>query len=310
MSSIPRIRGCYVLGFLLITIGRVPVAAQEAPPVVKIWPEGAPGAVGSEDADTPRITVYLPTKELANGAAMVVCPGGGYGMLAIQHEGHQVARWLNSIGVAAFVLQYRIAPRYQHPAPLQDAQRAIRIVRSRADEWGIDPDRVGIIGFSAGGHLASTAGTHFDAGDVASADPIEHFGCRPNLMILGYPVIAIATEFGHTGSRRNLLGENPPAELVESLSNEQQVSAETPPTFLVHTNEDEVVPAENSLLFVMALRRAGVPVEFHLLEQGRHGLGLGPGLPEYGIGPDDAFAAWPGLCETWLRRRGFLSSAE
>lgn len=281
-------------------------AVEVDPAVVRIWPDGAPGAVGREDADIPTLTVYLPTKKTASGAAMVVCPGGGYGGLAIDHEGHQVARWLNSIGVAAAILKYRVAPRYRHPAPLQDAQRAIRVVRANAEDWGIDRGRVGIIGFSAGGHLASTAGTRFDPGDPSAVDPVERFGCRPDVLILGYPVIIMGAEFSHGGSQRNLLGEDAAPELVESLSNERQVTAETPPTFLVQTDEDTVVPAENSLLFVLALRRHQVPVEFHLFEKGRHGLGLGPGLPELGIGPDAAFAAWPSLCETWLRRQGFL----
>ncbi len=289
-------------------MGTGSVRAADEPATYPLWPDGAPGAVGKEEADVPEITVYLPPKETASGAAIVICPGGGYGHLAMDHEGHQVARWLNSIGVAGVILKYRIAPRYQHPAPIQDAQRAIRTVRAKAGEWGIDPHRVGILGFSAGGHLASTAGTHFDDGDSSATDPIDRQGCRPDVMILGYPVVAMATEYAHGGSKRNLLGENPPQELVESLSNERQVTAQTPPTFIVQTNEDKAVPAENAILLVLALRKAGVPVEFHLFEKGPHGLGLGAGLPDRGIAPDKAFGAWPILCETWLRGRGFLET--
>lgn len=263
-----------------------------------LWPHGAPGALGHEPADVPTLTVYRPEPQKATGAAVVVCPGGGYGALA-EHEGRPVAEWLNQLGVAAFVLKYRLGPRYHHPAMLQDAARAIRTVRARAGEWNLDPTRVAILGFSAGGHLASTAGTHFDLGNAKSEDPVERQSSRPDRMILIYPVIALATPYGHAGSKRNLLGENPPSELVESLSNETQVTAQTPPAFLVHTNADTGVPAENSLLFVMAMRKANVPVEFHLFEKGRHGLGLGGG--------DPAFKAWPALCEEWLRGQGFLA---
>ena len=196
------------------------------------------------------MTVWLPRPETATGAAVVICPGGGYGMLADDHEGRQVAEWLNSLGVAAFVLKYRLGPRYHHPAMLQDAGRAIRTVRARGPKWGVDPHRVAIMGFSAGGHLASTAGTHFDAGKADAEDPVERVSSRPDRLILVYPVIALATPYGHSGSKQNLLGDNPSDDLVRSLSNETQVTAQTPPTFLAHTNEDSGVPAENSLLFV------------------------------------------------------------
>jgi acetyl esterase/lipase len=286
------------------------VRAADEPKVVTLWPDGAPGAVGKEPPDVPTLTVHLPKPDVANGAAVVVCPGGGYGMHAVDHEGTQVAAWLNSIGVAGFVLKYRLGPRYHHPAMLQDAARAIRTVRSRAKEWDLDPKRVGIIGFSAGGHLASTAATHFDAGRPDAKDPVERVSSRPDVAILVYPVIALATEYGHAGSRRNLLGENPSKELLESLSNETQVSKDTPPTFLAHTNGDTPVPAENSILFVLALRKANVPVEFHLFEKGQHGLGLGSGAKQFRIAPDPAFSAWPGLCATWLKGRGFLEPSK
>jgi acetyl esterase/lipase len=268
------------------------------PQTIVLWPEGAPGAVGNEDADRPTLTVYLPPAERAVPTGVVVCPGGGYAKLAMDHEGRQVAEWLNSLGVAAFVLKYRLAPRYRHPAPLEDAKRALRLVRSRASEFRIAPDRIGVWGFSAGGHLASTLATHFDAGNPAAADPIERVSCRPDFAILAYPVISFASEYAHKGSRRNLLGDNPDPALVENLSNEKQVTAQTPPTFLFHTNEDQGVPAENSVLFYLALRRAGVPAELHIYERGRHGVGLAP--------DDPVLSSWPQRLADWLRVRGLL----
>jgi acetyl esterase/lipase len=282
-----------------------------AQPVVELWPGGAPGAKGTDpDKDVPSISVWLPRPELATGSAVVVCPGGGYAMLAVEHEGKQVAEWLNGLGIAAFVLKYRLGPRYHHPAMLDDAGRAIRTVRVNAAKWNIDPKRVAIMGFSAGGHLASTAGTHFSAGKADADDPVERLSSRPDRMILVYPVIALATPFGHPGSLKNLLGENPSQELIESLSNERQVTKDTPPTFLAHTNADSGVLAENSFLFAMALRKAGVPVELHLFERGQHGLGLGKGTPQFKIPPEPSFEAWPKLCETWLKGQGFLEKAK
>ncbi len=264
-----------------------------------LWPDGAPGALGSEPVDKPKITVYRAPASKANGAAVVVCPGGGYVVVASDHEGKQVAEWLNSLGVTAFVLQYRVGPRYHHPAPLQDAQRAIRLVRTRAAEWGVDPARVGILGFSAGGHLASTAGTHFDQGRPDATDPVERPGSRPDFLILGYPVISLVHPSVHKGSRDNLLGNDPDPNLLASLSNETQVTALTPPTFLFHTDEDTGVPAEHSLLFYEALRRAQVPAELHVFVKGPHGVGLAP--------KDPALAAWPGLCGAWMQTMGFLT---
>ena len=290
---------------LLLAISAGFAQGADEPEVLRLWEGDAPGALGTEEVDLPTITVYRPEPSSSSSAAIVICPGGGYGALAMDHEGHQVARWLNTLGITGVILKYRLGPRYHHPSPLNDAQRAIRTVRSKAEAWGIDPDRVGILGFSAGGHLASTAGTHFDSGNAEADDPIERQSCRPNLMILGYPVVAMATQYAHGGSRRNLLGDDPPQELLESLSNERMVTSETPPTFIVQTNEDAGVPAENSLLLILALREAGIPVEFHMFEAGRHGLGLGNGLPEHGIMPDAAFGVWPGLCATWLAAHGF-----
>lgn len=271
------------------------VATPEAP--IVIWPDGAPGAIGNEPVDIPTLTPYLPVKGKATGAAMIVCPGGGYTHLA-DHEGGPVAEWLNSLGVTAFVLKYRLGPRYQHPAPLLDAARAIRLVRARAAEWTLDPERIGILGFSAGGHLASTAGTHFDSGKASAPDAIERVSSKPNLMILIYPVITMR-EKTHAGSKKNLLGNDPSPELVALLSNDEQVTKETPPTFLVHTTNDDAVPVENSISFATALRKAGVPFELHLYERGRHGFGLG--------GKDPILSTWPDRCADWLRVHGFAT---
>jgi acetyl esterase/lipase len=303
MRSATRIGGL-VWGLAVIGAGAALVVRAEDAPVPKtypLWPDGAPGARGKEVGDVPKITVYLAPPEKATGASVVICPGGGYGVLA-EHEGKPVAEWLNTLGVAGIVLQYRLGPKYHHPAMLHDAARAIRTVRARAAEWRLDPQRVAILGFSAGGHLASTVGTHFDAGDPNADNPIDRQSSRPDRMILIYPVISLNPPYGHDGSRGNLLGDNPSPELVESLCNDKQVTAQTPPTFLVHTHEDTGVPAENSLLFALALRKAGVPVELHLFEKGRHGLGLGGG--------DPAFRVWPELCATWLKGQGFLDKKD
>ncbi|HEX8774092.1 MAG TPA: alpha/beta hydrolase [Pyrinomonadaceae bacterium] len=274
------------------------LVARAAPqtPIV-LWPGGAPGATGREPLDTPTLVPYLPPKEKATGAAIIVCPGGGYSHLA-DHEGGPVAAWLNTLGITAFVLKYRIGPRYHHPAPLQDAARAIRTVRAQAAEWGLDSERIGILGFSAGGHLASTAGTHFDSGNPTASDPIERASSRPSLMVLIYPVITMR-EQTHAGSRKNLIGPYPPAALVALLSNEEQVTRETPPAFLVHTMTDKTVPVENSMMFVAALRKAGVPFEFHLYERGPHGFGLGT--------KDPILSTWPDRCAAWLRLHDFMT---
>jgi acetyl esterase/lipase len=284
----------------LLGLDAAPCDAQTAEAQWQLlWPAGAPGAVGDEDSDKPAIAVWLPPAEKATGAAVVVCPGGGYGHLAMGHEGREVAQWLNSFGVAAFVLRYRIAPRYHHPTPLHDVQRAIRMVRARAAEWKLDPQKVGVMGFSAGGHLASTAGTHFDRGQPQAAATIDRASSRPDFMILVYPVISFTTEYAHAGSRRNLLGTDPDPKLVEGLSNERQVTRDTPPTFLMHTTGDRGVPPENSILFYLALRKAGVPAELHIYEKGEHGFGLAAN--------DPVLATWPKRCEDWLRVRGVLS---
>ena len=266
------------------------------PEAILLWPEGAPGAIGDEDVDRPAIRIY-PAQENPNGAAVVVCPGGGYGALATDHEGHQVAKWLNSIGVTAAVVKYRLGPRYHHPAPLQDAQRAIRYVRAHATEWEVDPHRVGIMGFSAGGHLAATVSTHFDDGQTDADDPIARQSSRPDFSILCYAVVSFS-KFGHSGSRRNLLGENPDPELVRSLSNETQVSAHTPPAFLFHTGEDAAVPVKNSLVYYQALVDHGVPAELHVYQRGPHGVGLAPG--------DPILSTWTDRLADWLKSNGLL----
>lgn len=266
--------------------------AEPAP--FALWTGGAPGALGSEEKDIPTLTPWLAKNP--NGKAIVVCPGGGYGALAVDHEGKQIAQWLNSQGISAFVLRYRLGPKYHHPVMLNDAQRAIRTVRSRAAEWRVDPGKIGVMGFSAGGHLAATAATHFDAGNSAAADAIDQAGSRPDFAVLAYPVITFTDEpYVHKGSRRNLLGDAPDSKLVASLSNELAVTRDTPPTFLFHTNADTGVPPENSVLFYLALRRQGVPAEMHIYENGPHGVGL--------AWSDLVLSSWPARLADWLRNR-------
>jgi enterochelin esterase family protein len=265
---------------------------------VDLWPEGAPGALGSEPTDKPNLTIYAPS-DRANGTAVVICPGGGYGALAMDHEGRQPAEWLSARGVHAFVLQYRLGPRYHHPAPLRDAQRALRYVRANAERWHLDPHKIGVWGFSAGGHLASTAGTHFDDGKMEASDVIERVSCRPDFLILCYPVISMESPPTHGGSRSNLLGANPDPKLVEELSNEKQVTAKTPPTFIFQTNEDSAVPAENCVNFYLALRKAKVPAEMHIYETGAHGVGLAP--------RDAVLSTWPARLADWLRLHGLIA---
>jgi acetyl esterase/lipase len=282
-------------------------AAEPAPPasdlaVINLWREGAPLAKGDSEHDRPTITVYPVPAEKANGTGIVICPGGGYGHLAVGHEGDDIAKWFNEHGIAAFVLRYRIAPNgYRHPVPLLDVQRAIRTVRSRAREWGILPNRIGVIGFSAGGHLASTVSTHFDSGIPEANDVIDRASCRPDFAVLGYPAVMLGSPHTHKGSQKNLLGEEPDPKLIESLSNEKQVTKETPPTFLFHTNEDKAVPPENSVQYYLALRTHNVPAELHIYEKGKHGIGLGKDIP--------GTNTWPDRLADWLRSRGLLEKA-
>ncbi len=267
--------------FLLLSVASVAFAQ---PRTELLWPNGAPGAAGDTDLDKPSLTFYLADPAKANGTAVVVCPGGGYQMLAMDHEGKQIAQWLNGYGVSAFVLKYRLGPRYHHPAMMQDVQQALRMVRSRAAELKLDPGRIGVWGFSAGGHLASTAATHFETKDGVTS--------RPDFAILAYPVITMK-EATHAGSRRNLLGDNPDPALVQLMSNETQVTAQTPPTFIFFTSDDSAVPVQNGVMFYEALRKAGVPAEMHIFRSGPHGVGLAPDYPD--------LSWWPKLLAEWMR---------
>lgn len=286
---------------LLLPVSCLVAAAAANPTPELLWPGGAPGALGTGDVDKPTLTAYLVDPARNTGTAVVVCPGGGYVHLAMDHEGQQIAAYLNTLGINAFVLKYRLGPRYHHPAELSDAQRAIRTVRSRAAALHIAPDRIGIWGFSAGGHLASSAGTHFDKGDPHAADPIDRAASRPDFMVLAYPVITFTTEYVHKGSREYLLGKNYDSSLAELLSNEKQVTPETPPTFLFHTDADTAVPPENSVLFYLALRKARVPAEMHIFEKGPHGVGLAQ--------TDPALAEWGTLLANWFRTRSLIPPA-
>jgi acetyl esterase/lipase len=276
---------------LIILLAGILSAARSpagTPGPVLLWPDGAPGARGDSPEDSPRLTLYLVSGDGPN-ACIVVCPGGGYGGRAA-HEGEPVARWLNTLGLSAAVLDYRMAP-YRHPIPLGDAQRALRLVRAKAADWRLDPRRVGILGFSAGGHLAASASTIFDAGDPDASDPVQRFRSRPDAAVLCYPVITFG-EFRNNGSMVNLLGENADPDLRESLSLETRVTPQTPPTFLWHTRDDPAVPVENSLLYASALRRCNVPFALHVFPHGPHGTGLAADVPEV--------RQWPALCAAWL----------
>lgn len=282
----------------ILSSAAIAIALWAQPKTERLWSGDAPGALGTEEKDIPTITIYPADAGKASGTAVIVCPGGGYGALAMDHEGKQIAEWLQSLGISAFVLKYRLGPKYHHPIELGDAQRAIRTVRHRAKEFGVAADRIGIWGFSAGGHLASTAGTHFDKGKPDAADAIDRESSRPDFMVLAYPVISFTTEYVHKGSRRNLLGEPHDEKLAASLSNETQVTPETPPTFLFHTDADTGVPPENSVLFYLALRKAKVPAELHIYEKGRHGVGLAP--------QDPILSSWGERLADWFKTRGLL----
>lgn len=277
---------------------QVPSALTVGSRTLLLWPNGAPGALGSEDVDKPTLTVHLPAVSNATKTGVIVAPGGGYQHLAIVKEGEDVARWLNARGVAAFVLTYRLGPRYHHPVELQDAQRAIRMVRANAAQYGIEPDHLGMWGFSAGGHLTATAGTKFDSGNSSAADPIERQGSRPDFLILAYPVITLEAPFAHIGSRKYLLGDTPDPALVASLSADTQVTPETPPTFLFATTDDATVPVMNSVLFYSALIKVGVPAEMHLFQHGAHGAGLAEANPQ--------LREWPHLVAKWMREGGYM----
>ncbi|MEI8036988.1 MAG: alpha/beta hydrolase [Verrucomicrobiota bacterium] len=305
MKTTPRIFSS-VLGllfsilFLMNGHAQTPLAAPATLSAsFPLWPKGAPGASGSGPNDTPTLTPFFPAPEKATGAAVIICPGGSYAMLA-KHEGEGYAVWLNEQGIAAFVLQYRLGSHgYRHPAMMLDAQRAIRYVRAKAPDWHLDPKRVGIIGSSAGGHLASTCLTHFDAGQPGAADPIDRASCRPDLGILCYPVVTMGPNT-HEGSRKNLLGDHPSAALIDGLSNEKQVTRDTPPTFLFHTVADNGVKVENTLDFASALRRNGVPFSLHVYPNGGHGMGLGDR-----DGNIEHRHPWTRECALWLKELHF-----
>jgi len=265
---------------------------------IPLWDGAAPGALGDADSDRPTLTFFPASSDTAPTTTVIVIPGGSYGYLANNHEGRQIANWLNAMGINAFVLKYRLGPRYHHPIELGDAQRAIRLVRARAKEFAVSPHRIGVLGFSAGGHLASTTETHFDAGNPQSADPINRVSSRPDFAVLAYPVISLFADYTHQLSRKNLLGENPNPELVRELSGELNVTPQVPPTFLFSSSTDIVVPPENSVAFYLALRKVGVPAELHIFEKAPHGVGLDLA--------DPAVSEWGNLLIHWFRERKLL----
>lgn len=285
---------------LVILASSIMLSHSEIQSPVPLWSDGAPGALGTSSNDIPTLTAYLPDPTNATGAAMVICPGGGYVWLA-PHEGNDYALWLNQHGIACFVLKYRLGKYgYRHPAMLHDAARAVRWVRAHADEFKVDSHRVGIMGSSAGGHLASTLLTHFDIGDTNASDPIDRQSSRPDLGILCYAVISMGP-YTHQGSHDNLIGTNPPPELVESLSNELQVKTNTPPCFLWTTFEDTTVPMENTMMFAEALRKNHVPFDLHVYQKGHHGIGLKDKPPFEHPHP------WAADCLFWLKEQKFVN---
>jgi acetyl esterase/lipase len=278
------------------------VSAHAADPI-RLWEGEAPGALGQAGHDIPTITPYLPADDKATGTAIVVCPGGGYGGLA-GHEGEGYAKWLVDNGIAAYVLKYRLGSNgYRHPIMLNDVSRAIRLVRSKAADWKIDPKKIGVMGSSAGGHLASTLVTHFDAGKPDAADLVDRQSSRPDFGILCYAVISMEDGVTHSGSKKNLLGDKPEAHLIHHLSNEKQVTKETPPCFVWSTGEDKVVPVMNSLQFVMALEKHGITYDFHVYQKGPHGIGLSEG--RNGVAPNDVHP-WGKDLLFWMRTNGWL----
>lgn len=262
---------------------------------IPLWEDGAPDARGTGPAHEPVLIPFLPETPTPDGPAVIVCPGGCYIGLSLENEGAAPARWLRDNGVAAFVLHYRHAPDYAHPTPLGDAQRAVRVLRHHAEEWNFDPFRVGLLGFSAGGHLVACVATAEDSGNPIARDPIEHENALPDFVGLAYPLITMTDPLAEPLTKASLLGDAPDPALVEALSCEQQVTADTCPAFLWHTREDDVAPAEHSVLFHEALQAAGVPSTLHLFDHGPHGLGLAQGVP--------GAEAWPGLFLEWLQER-------
>jgi acetyl esterase/lipase len=295
------------IALTLLLAAALPLA-QGAPSVLPLWPEGVPGAkpgLGPEHHDggrignvsEPTLTVYAPAVDRPNGTAVIICPGGGYVRLSTQREGEQYANWLSSLGVTTFVLKYRMAE-FGHPAPLQDVLRAVRMVRAQAAQYHLQPDRIGVMGSSAGGHLAASAGTLFDHALGRTGADIDKVSARPDFLMLMYPVIAMDGPAVHAGSRKALLGSSPTPEAVQLMSVEKQVTPATPPTLLIHTQADQAVPVENSILFYQALTRAHVPAEMYLFEHGGHGMGMKAGL--------GTASNWPRRAEEWMKERGLL----
>lgn len=287
--------------FLCVTVLE---AAQNVAPIIQepqtipLWSGRAPGATGDAPEDIPTLTIYMPPNTAGPMTAVIVAPGGGYRALSMNKEGRIPATYLNSLGVAAFVLKYRLGPKYRHPIELGDMQRAIRLVRSRATEWRIAPDKIGVMGFSAGGHLASHASTQVDGASAPPADDIDRVSSRPNFAILGYPVISLSEAWTHKGSRTMLLGETASDDTARRLSTDTLVTAQTPPTFLFHTNADTAVPVENSIHYFLALRKAAVPAEMHIFKDGAHGVGMPMN--------DAALSEWPKVLANWMRATGLL----
>jgi acetyl esterase/lipase len=300
--------GCFVFAVVLGGVGfgqgvAAPAVTDAAASekTVLLWPDGAPGAQGDEDIDKPALTIFVAPGENATKTAVVIAPGGGYEHLSWAKEGTDFAQWMSARGVTAFVLRYRLGPKYHYPVELEDAQRAIRWVRSHASEYGVAADHIGMMGFSAGGHLTATAGTHFDDGKVGDADMVERQGSKPDFLLLAYPVITFEEPAVHSGSKKYLLGADPDPKLVELLSDETQVTKDTPPTFLFATTDDKTVPVMNSVMFYSALVKAGVPVEMHLFQHGSHGVGLAAANPQLSV--------WPDLMAKWMRERGYMAAA-
>lgn len=267
-----------------------------------LWEGKAPGALGDAEEDRPTITLYAPSEGYDAAPAVLVFPGGSYHSLATNHEGRQIANWLNGAGIVAFVVKYRVGPRYHHPIEIGDAQRAIRFVRARAAEFHVAPGKIGAMGFSAGGHLVSTAETHFDAGNPQAADLIERVSSRPDFAVLAYPVISFVADYSHRGSWESLIGNDATLDVRKSLSNEFNVTPQTPPTFLFSSGTDATVPPENSVVFYVALRKANVPAELHIFQTAPHGVGLDLDDPSVG--------EWSTLLLHWLRANGFVPKPE
>ena len=302
-----------ILIFNLLYLMNTLTNAQEK--IIKVWPGKIPGAIENsvykeEDLTNesgvyriskvtdPTLTVFAPPKEKANGTAIIICPGGGYEHLAYAHEGVATAKWLNEIGITAFILKYRLPSdlimKDKSVGPLQDAQEAMRIVRRNAKEWDINPDKIGIIGFSAGGHLASTLCTHYND-EVYNADTTS---ARPDFSILLYPVISMKPDITHKGSRENLLGSNPTKTEIENFSNDLQVNKNTPPAFIVLAENDKSVPVQNSINYFLALKKFNIPAELHIFQTGGHGFGMGK------KGETESY--WPEVCKNWLQVMGYL----